>query len=132
MIWAAVFVSVIVAAATVIDQTGAQSLYGFTDAAYASHGATPDPGLVYGILYAVAFTVALIWALMLVVVKARGWWPPVLSAAATLVTGAVAILLSATTEYGERIFAPVCGLVMLVPTIFGIASTVQLVRDARH
>lgn len=132
LIGAAVATSAIGLATTVVDQTGSQGLYGFTDAAYAHHGVTPDPALVYGILYVVAITITLIWALMLVLLKARGRWPSALSAVATLVTCTVAILLLTASEYGEQVFSPVWGALALIPTILGIAATIQLVRDARR
>lgn len=132
LIWVAVGASVVAFATIVIDQTGARSLYEFSDAAYASHGVTPDATLVYGILYGLFLTITLIWALMLVALKARGWWPSALSAAATLVTGTVAIILLTASEYGEQVFSPVWGVLTLIPTILGIAATIGLVRDARR
>lgn len=131
-IWGAMAASTIVLAAAVIDQTGAQSLYEYTDAAYAAHGVALDPALVYAILYAVAITTTLVWALMLAALRTRGWRPAALSAVATLVTGTVATLLFTASEYGEQIFSPVWGTLTLIPTILGIVTTVQLVRDARR
>lgn len=132
LIWVVVGASVVAFATIFIDQTGARSLYEFTDAAYASHGVTPDATLVYGILYGVFLTVTLIWVLMLVALKARGWWPSALSVAATLVTGTVAILLLTASEYGEQVFSPVWGVLALIPTVLGILATIGLVRDARR
>lgn len=132
LIWAAVGASVVTLAIIVIDQTGARGLYEFTEAAYASHGVTPDVTLVYGILYGVAITIALVWVLMLVALKARGWWPSALSVAATLVTGTVAIVLLTASEYGEQVFSPVWGALAVIPTVLGVAATIGLVRDARR
>lgn len=132
LVWAAVGVSLAMLAIVVADQTGAQSLYKFTDAAYASHGVTPDLTLVYGILYGVAITITLIWVLMLVALKAGGWWPSALSAAATLITGTVAVALLTASEYGEQVFSPVWGAFGLIPTALGVAATIGLVRDARR
>lgn len=132
VIWAALVASALMVAVTVIDQSGTQGLYGFTDDAYAAHGVVPDRSLVYGILYAVAITITLIWAVMLLVLKMRGWWPTVLSTVATLATGTVAILLLTASEYGERVFSPAWGLMALVPTALGITATILLVREARR
>lgn len=128
----ALIASALMFAITVIDQTGTQGLYGFTDAAYAAHGVVPDPSLVYGILYGVAIAITLIWAAMLLGLKLRGWWPAALSAVATLITGILAILLLTATEYDERVFSPVWGLIAVVPTILGVVATVLLAREARR
>ena len=131
-IWIALAASALMIAVTVIDQVGAQSLYEFTDRAYAAHDVVPEQSLVYGILYAVNITIALIWAAMLLISKLRGWWAALLSAAATLVTGSIAIALLTVSEYGERVFSPAWGLMAIVPTVLGVAATVLLARRARR
>lgn len=130
LIWGAIVTSGLVLAVTIIDQAGSRQLYGFTEAAYAPHGLTPDPGLVYAILYAVAITITLLWGFVFLLSRKRGWWAPVRSAVATFVTGVTAILLLTSTEYGEQVFSPVWGLLVLTPTVLGIIATILLVRDA--
>ncbi|ODT77389.1 MAG: hypothetical protein ABS76_26750 [Pelagibacterium sp. SCN 64-44] len=119
-------------AVAALDQGGSQRLYAHTKAAYAAHGVSVDPALVYSIVYAVAVTMTLLWALMIVLSRLRGVWPPFLSAGATMITGVTALLLLTAAEYGERVFSPVWGGLMLVPTGLGIIATILLVRHARR
>ncbi|OAP25476.1 hypothetical protein A4R44_03860 [Amycolatopsis sp. M39] len=132
VLWTGTAASVLALFATIIDQAGNQSLYGYTEAAYASHGVRPDPGLVYAILYAVAVTVIVLWGLMFLSSRARGWWAPVLSAVPAVVTATIALLLLTATEYGERVFSPVWGILVLLPAVLGVIATISLVRDARR
>ena len=130
--WGALAGAVLMLAVIVIDQTGTQGLYGFTEATYASSEVSPEPAVIYGVLYTMAITITLAWSLMLVALRARGWWPSILSAAAALVTGVLAVVLLTATEYDENVFAPAWGLIALIPTVLGIAATVQLARSARR
>lgn len=119
-------------AVSALDQGGSQRLHGHTEAAYAAHGVSVDPALVYSIIYAVAVTVTVLWALMIPLSRLRGLWPPPLSAGATIITGVTALLLLTAAEYGERVFSPVWGGLMLLPTVLGIIATILLVRHARR
>lgn len=131
-IWAAAAASLVVLVVAFVDQAGGQRLYAFTEAAYAAHGVTPDPGLVYAILYTVATVITLTWGLMLALSKTRGWWPVIHSTAATVITAIAAILLLTAAEYGQQVFSPTWGLLLLAPTALGFAATIRLVRDARN
>lgn len=132
LIWGATAISALVLVLAFVDQTGNQSLYAYTESAYARHGVTPDPGLVYAIVYAVTITTTLLWALMIPLSRLRGWWAPALNATAAIITGAIALLMLSSAEYGERIFSPVWGSLILVPAMMGLIATVLLVRRARR
>lgn len=130
-IWAATATSALTLAVAALDQGGSQRLYGHTEAAYAGHGVSVDPTLVYSIIYAIAVMVTLLWALMIPLSRLRGLRAPSLSAGATIITCVTALLLLTAAEYGERVFSPVWGGLMLLPGALGIIVTILLVRHAR-
>ena len=75
-------------------------------AMYAPYGKRPDPSLLYGLVYTVAAVGALLWLLVLRVVQSRGRSASILAVVVTAVTGALALILLGTSEYGTQIFPP--------------------------
>lgn len=124
--------SALVLVVAALDQSGTQRLYGYTEAAYATHGVPVDPSLVYSIVYAVGVTLTLLWALMIPLPMLRGWWAPCMNAAATIITGVAALLMLSSVEYGELVFSPVWGALILIPTALGAIATILLVNQARR
>jgi hypothetical protein len=123
---AAVGLSVVLAAAAVVDQVGGRGLVEHASALYAPYGKRADPGLLYGLVYAVAAIGAALWLLVLRAVRSR--LAPALAAVVTAVTAALAVLLLASTEYGGRIFPPLWGILALLPAAAGVLAVVLLLR----
>ena len=99
----AVVLSAVLVVVAIIDQTGGRSLADHVTAIYAPYGKRPDPSLMYGLVYTVAAIGALLWLLVLRVVQSRGRSAPILAVVVTTVTGALALLLLETSEYGTQI-----------------------------
>jgi len=118
--------SIVVLAATFIDQTGTRGLAEHGRQLYAPHGEQPNPNLLYGLVYLVAVVGLLLWLPLLRAVQSRRGWAPLLATVASVVTGVLAVLLLVATEYGERIFPATWGLLALLPTVAGIVGTVLL------
>ena len=111
-----------------VDQLGARTLADHATDMYASHGTDVDPGLLYGLLYAVAGIGVALWLLVLRSARARSRWSAVLAAATTVVTGSLAAVLLLAREYGEQVFPPVWGLVALLAPAVGVLVVVRLAR----
>ncbi len=126
-----VVLSVVLAAAAVVDQTGGHSLTDHATAVYAPYGERPDPNLLYGLVYTVAVVGALLWLLVLRAVRSHRRSAPALAVVVVTITAALAVLLLASTEYGAQIFPPLWGILALLPPAAGVATTVLLVRR-RH
>lgn len=124
----AIGLSAVLAAAAVVDQTGGHSLTDHATAVYAPYGESPDGNLLYGLVYAVAAVGALLWLPVLRAVRSGRRSAPVLAAAVSTVTAALALLLLASTEYGERIFPSLWGILALLPAAAGVCATVLLFR----
>ncbi len=125
----AVALSAVLAVAAIIDQAGGRSLAGHVTEMYAPYGKRPDPGLIYGLVYAVAAVGALLWLPVLRAVRSRRRSAAVLAVVVTVVTAGLALLLFVSSEYGSRIFPPLWGILALLPAAAG-ALAVGLLRRA--
>ncbi len=83
---------------------------------------------MYGALYSVAATNALIWLLAARSVRARSRAALLMTGVGTVVTVGLAALLLGPQEYGEQIFPTVWGVLALLPTVGGVAALAQLLR----
>ena len=127
-VYLAVALSAVLVVVAIIDQTGGRSLADHTAAMYAPYGKRPDPGLLYGLVYTVAAVGALLWLLVLRAVQSRGRSAPILAVVVTTVTGALALILLGTSEYGTRIFPPLWGILAILPAAAGALAVVLLRR----
>ena len=123
-----VVLSAVLAAAAVVDQTGGQRLAEHAAAVYAPYGQSPDPNLLYGLVYTVAGIGALLWLLVFRAVRSGRRSAPVLAVVAVTVTAALAVLLLVSTEYGAQVFPPVWGILALLPPVAGVATVMRLRR----
>ena len=124
----AIVLSAVLAVVAIIDQTGGRSLADHVASVYAPYGKRPDPSLLYGLVYAVAAIGALLWLLVLRVVRSRGRSAPILAVVVTTVTAALALLLLVSSEYGAQIFPPLWGVLAVLPAAAGILAAVLLRR----
>ena len=124
----ALVLSAVLAVVAIIDQTGGRGLANHVTTMYAPYGKHPDPGLLYGLVYAVAAIGALLWLLVLRVVQSRGRSAPILTVVVTTVTAALALLLLGASEYGTQIFPPLWGTLAMLPAAAGILAAVPLRR----
>ena len=129
---AAVVLSVVLAAAALVDQVGARGLLGYAEAMYAPFGKQPSAGLLYGLLYGISAVNVLLWLLVRRVAGSpRRAGVAVLAAIVTLASAGLGVLLLATGEYGQAIFPALWGALALLPAAAGVAATVLLVRPRR-
>jgi hypothetical protein len=126
----AVALSAVLAAATAVDHAGAHSLIDHATALYAPSGTPPDPALLYGLVYAVAAVEALLWLAVLHAVRSSSRWTTSLTVAVVAITAALGALLLTASEYGQRIFPPLWGVLALLPAVAGFVSVVLLRRRA--
>lgn len=124
----AIVLSAVLVVVAIIDQTGGRSLADHAATVYAPYGKRPDPSLLYGLVYAVAAIGALLWLLVLRVVRSRGRSAPILTVVVTTVTAALALLLLVSSEYGAQIFPPLWGVLAVLPAAAGILAAVLLRR----
>jgi hypothetical protein len=122
--------SVVLAAAAMVDQLGVHSLTDHATAMYAPYGKQPDPGLLYGLVYAVAVVGALLWLPVIRVVRSRSRLAPVLAVVVITVTAALAMLLLGSTEYGAQVFPPLWGVLAILPPAAGVLAVVLHFRLA--
>jgi peptidoglycan/LPS O-acetylase OafA/YrhL len=127
----AIVLSAVLVVVAIIDQAGGRSLAEHAAAIYTPYGKRPDPGLLYGLVYTVAAVGALLWLLVLRVVQSRGRSAPILAVVVTTVTGALALLLFVSSEYGTQIFPPLWGVLAILPAAAGILAAVRL-RSGRR
>jgi hypothetical protein len=123
----AIALSAALAVAAIVDQAGGRSLADHVTAMYAPYGKQPDPGLLYGLVYAVAAVGALLWLLVVRAVRSHRRSAPVLAVVMTVITAALALLLLVASEYGSRIFPPLWGILAFLPAAAG-ALAVALLR----
>ena len=127
----AIALSAVLVVVAIIDQAGGRSLADHAAAMYAPYGKRPDPSLLYGLVYTVAAVGALLWLLVLRVVRSRGRSAPILAVVVTTVTGALALLLFVSSEYGAQIFPPLWGILAILPAAAGVLAAVRL-RSGRR
>jgi hypothetical protein len=127
-VYLAVALSAVLVVVAIIDQTGGRSLADHAAAMYAPYGKRPDPSLLYGLIYTVAAVGALLWLLVLRAVQSRGRSAPILAVVVTTVTGALALLLLGTSEYGAQIFPSLWGILAVLPAAAGALAAVLLRR----
>jgi hypothetical protein len=124
----AIALSAALAVAAIVDQAGGRSLADHVTAMYAPYGQQPDPGLLYGLVYAVAAVGALLWLLVVRAVRSHRRSAPVLAVVMTAITAALALLLLVASEYGSRIFPPLWGILAFLPAAAGALAVVLLRR----
>ena len=124
----AIVLSAVLVVVAIIDQTSSRSLADHATAMYAPYGKRPDPNLLYGLVYTVAAVGALLWLLVIRVVRSRRRWAPVLAVVVTTITAALALLLLVSTEYGTQIFPPLWGILAFLPPAAGAFAVVLLRR----
>ena len=73
----------------------------------------------------------MLWLLVLRVVQSRGRSASILAVVVTAVTGALALILLGTSEYGTQIFPPLWGILAILPAAAGILAAV-LLRSGRR
>ncbi|SCL18144.1 hypothetical protein GA0070624_1461 [Micromonospora rhizosphaerae] len=129
-VWVAAALSAVLAVAAMIDQLGVHSLTDHANAMYEPYGKRPDPGLLYGLVYAVAVVGALLWLPVIRVVRSRSRLAPVLAVVVITVTAALAVLLLVSTEYDAQIFPPLWGTLAILPPAVGVLAVVLLFRRA--
>jgi hypothetical protein len=96
---------------------------------YAPFGKRPDPGLLYGLVDAVAAVGALLWLLVIRAVRSHRRSAPVLGVIMTVITAALALLLLVSSEYGSQIFPPLWGILAFLPAAAGALAVVLLRRQ---
>ena len=79
-------------------------------------------------LHTVAAVGALLWLLVLRAVQSRGRSASILAVVVTAVTGALALILLGTSEYGTQIFPPLWGILAILPAAAGVLAVVLLRR----
>jgi len=121
----AVVLSAALAVAAIVDQLGGHSLSDHATAVYAPYGTRPDPGLLYGLVYAVAAIGALLWLLVLRAVRSGRRSALALTLLVTAITAALAVLLLTSSEYGARIFPPLWGILAVLPPAAGLVALVR-------
>ena len=124
----AIALSMVLVVVAIIDQAGGRSLADHAAAMYAPHGKRPDPSLLYGLVYTVAAVGALLWLLVLRAVQSRGRSASIRAVVVTAVTGALALILLGTSEYGTQIFPPLWGILAILPAAAGVLAVVLLCR----
>ena len=127
-VYLAVALSAVLVVVAIIDQAGARSLADHTAVMYAPYGKRPDPSLLYGLVYTVAASGALLWLLVLRAVQSRGRSASIRAVVVTAVTGALALILLGTSEYGTQIFPPLWGILAILPAAAGVLAVVLLRR----
>ena len=111
------------------DQLGPQTLADHASTLYAPDGERPEPRLLYGLVYTVAGSGALLWLAMRRVVRSRSRVvASVLVGGVTAATAALALLLLVATEYGDRVFPAMWGLLATLPTAAGVVAVLLLLR----
>lgn len=108
--------------AALIDQRGSRSLESYSVSMYETYDVHPDPGLIYGLLYAVAAVAAVVWLLALLVAWSGRRWTATAVITATVLTALQATTLLSVSEYGQRIFPAQWGLLAAIPPLAGIAA----------
>ncbi|MFB9836431.1 hypothetical protein [Actinoallomurus acaciae] len=126
----AIALSLVLAVAAIIDQTGGHSLTDHTDAVYRSSGKQPSAALLYGLVYTVAVIDAVLWLLVLGVARSHRLPASALAVTVIVITAGLALLLLASSEYDARIFPPLWGTLAILPAVAGILATVFLLRRA--
>jgi hypothetical protein len=124
----AVGLSVVLAAAAIIDQAGGQSLIDHATAVYTPYGKQVSAGPLYGLVYGVAVVDALLWLLVTGVARSHRLAAAVIAVVAILLTAGLAVLLLTSSEYGARIFPPLWGVLALLPVAAGVVATALLLR----
>lgn len=127
---AAMALSVVLAAAAIVDQSGGRTLVDHAAAVYASSGKRPSAGLLYGLVYSVAVIDVLLWLLVLRAARSHRRSAPVLTVTGIVVSAGLAALLLASSEYGERIFPPLWGVLAILPAVAGVVAATCLLRRA--
>ena len=125
----AVALSVLLAAAAIVDQAGGHTLSDHANAVYASTGKQPSASLLYGLVYAVAAVNALLWLFVLRVARSRRRSAAVLAVIVAAVTAGLAVVLLVSSEYDARIFPPLWGVLAILPAVPGILATALLLRQ---
>jgi hypothetical protein len=124
----AIALSAVLAVVAIVDQASGRSLADHVTAMYAPFGKRPDPGLLYGLVYAVAAVGALLWLLVVRAVRSHRRSAPVLAVVMTVITAGLALLLLVASEYGSRIFPPLWGILAFLPAAAGALAVVLLRR----
>ncbi len=124
----AVALSVALAVAAFVDQTGARTLMDHAHDVYDSHGTSPGAGVVYGLVYAVAGLGVLLWLVALLGARSGRRWASWATVTATVVMAGLAVTLLAASEYGEQVYPAFWGLVALLSPLAGALAVVPLVR----
>lgn len=122
----AVVLSVVLAAAAVIDQSVGHTLGDHAAVLYAPYGKPASAALLYGLLYTVAGLDLLLWLPVLRSAGSRGRWALVLAAVATTIAASLAVLLLTVTEYGQRLYPSLWGGLALLPAVAGLLTVALL------
>jgi hypothetical protein len=127
---AAMALSIVLAAAAIADQVGGRTLVDHAAAVYASSGEQPSAGLLYGLVYSVAAIDTLLWLPALRAARSHRRSAPVLAVTGIVVSAGLAVLLLVSSEYGERIFPPLWGVLAILPAVAGVVAIAFLLRRA--
>jgi hypothetical protein len=120
--------SLVAGAAAIVDQAGSRSLFEHATTAYASYGKQPSAGLLYGLLYGVAVTNALLWLLVAGIARKHRSIAAGVALLVVLISAGLAVTLLTASEYGVRIYPPLWGLLALLPPVAGVVAVPQLIR----
>lgn len=124
----AILLSAVLALVAVVDQTGGRSLAEHASAMYAPYGKDPNAGLQYGLVYAIAIVDLALFLPVLRGARKSSRTAGVMAVVVVIVTGSLALALLFASEYGQRMYPSVWGLLALLPPIAGGLSAVQLLR----
>lgn len=124
----AALLSIALGIAAGVDQQGGGSLRDHATAMYAAHGVDVDPNLPYVVLYLVAGVLAVGWVAAVLAARARTSIALATVVTVTVVNLAAALVLLVVTEYGERVFPPLWGLLTALPVVAGAVALATLVR----
>lgn len=125
---AAAALALLLAVAALIDQLSGRTLAAHTVAMYRGHGVEVDPNLPYVMTYLAAGVLVVLWGAAIGIARLGRLWGLGATVSVTAVNGAVALTLALVTEYGERVFPPLWGVIAALPAIAGVVATVRLAR----
>jgi hypothetical protein len=124
----AIALSVVLAAAAIIDQAGGHTLTNHADAVYASSGKQPSSSLLYGLVYTVAVIDALLWLLVLRLAHSYRRPTAILAVIVIAISAGLAVLLLVSSEYDAQIFPPLWGILAILPAVAGVLAAALLFR----
>jgi len=120
--------SFVLAAVAVVDQSGGRSLEAYSVSMYESHGAHVESAVIYGVVYAVAGLLIVLWLLSLLASWASRRWSLGVVILVTVLNASIVLAMLFVTEYGERVLPARWGAMAALPAAAGIVAIALLAR----